>query len=232
MRTSRSRHGRRGRQGGRRDVTIDEPGGLSDRRATTPPARGLILADTKFEWGFDDETGELLAGRRGAHARQLAVLVNANRIVPAGRSRRSTSSSSATGSKRRAGTRRARRRGCPRTSSRRRAASMSRRIERLTGQCVSLEITPLLSQPTDCRCTQCHAPIPDRRRIARAGTDRDRRGLSVGHHARYGAHRPRARAPAGRLRARQAAEARDRPDHRRVGRFSRRDHRCARSRCA
>ena len=36
--------------------------------------------------------------------------------------------------------------------------------------------------------------------------------------------RPRARAPPGRLRARQAAEAGDGPDHRRVGRLSRRDH--------
>ena len=38
----------------------NEPGSLS----SSPPAhalgRGLILADTKFEWGFDDETGELL----------------------------------------------------------------------------------------------------------------------------------------------------------------------------
>ena len=28
--------------------------------ALTPTGRDLILADTKFEWGFDDETGELL----------------------------------------------------------------------------------------------------------------------------------------------------------------------------
>ena len=30
------------------------------RPPTTPSRSGLILADTKFEWGFDDRTGELL----------------------------------------------------------------------------------------------------------------------------------------------------------------------------
>ena len=30
---------------------------------------GLILADTKFEWGFDDRNRRVAAGRRGAHAR-------------------------------------------------------------------------------------------------------------------------------------------------------------------
>ena len=34
---------------------------------------------------------------------------------------------------------------------------------------------------------RCHAPIPDRRRVARAGLDRDRRRLSVGRRARHGA---------------------------------------------
>ena len=44
--------------------------------------RGLILADTKFEWGFDRQTGKLLAGRRAADPRQLAVL--APGFVPPG----------------------------------------------------------------------------------------------------------------------------------------------------
>ena len=56
--------------------------------------------------------------------------------------------------------------------------------------------------------------------------DRHRRRLSVGSHARHGTDRPRARAPAGRLRPGQAAEARNRPDHRRFGRLSRRHHGC------
>ena len=59
MRTSRSRRWPSRRHGGRRDVTIDEPGRLSDRRGPRLES-GLILADTKFEWGFDDRTGELL----------------------------------------------------------------------------------------------------------------------------------------------------------------------------
>ena len=47
-------------------------------------------------------------------------------------------------------------------------------------------------------------------------------GFPVGRRARHGADRPRAGASPGRLRARQAAEARDRPDHRRFGRLPRR----------
>ncbi len=42
-------------------------------------ARGIILADTKFEFGLDAD-GTLRAGRRGADARLLAVL--AGRLVP------------------------------------------------------------------------------------------------------------------------------------------------------
>ena len=37
--------------------------------------RDLILADTKFEWGFDDETGELLLVDEALHSGQLEVLV-------------------------------------------------------------------------------------------------------------------------------------------------------------
>ena len=126
--------GRRGRQGGRRDVTIDEPGGLPDRRRRMPLGRGLILADTKFEWGFDDETGELLLGRRGAHARQLAVLVE--RFVSAGRAAavvrqavrpRLARDDRLGQGEPAAAIARGRR-------ARRRATSTSRRIEKLTGQ--------------------------------------------------------------------------------------------------
>ena len=39
-------------------------------------ARGVILADTKFEFGLDGD-GELVARRRGAHARLLALLARA-----------------------------------------------------------------------------------------------------------------------------------------------------------
>ena len=88
--------------------------------------RGLILADTKFEWGFDDETGELLLVDE-VLTPDSSRYWPGMRIAPAVRSRRSTSSSSATGSRRPAGTRRARRRGCPRTSWTRRATSTSRR---------------------------------------------------------------------------------------------------------
>ena len=89
-------------------------------------SRGLILADTKFEWGFDERDRRAAAGGRGADARQLALLADGTRIGPAVRSRRSTSSSSATGSKRPAGTRRARRRAARRRRGPRPAPSTSR----------------------------------------------------------------------------------------------------------
>ena len=116
-------------------------------RRGTPPGCGLILADTKFEWGFDDETGELLLVDEVLTPDSSRYWSISTRIVPAGRSRRSTSSSSATGSKRQAGTRRARRRDCPRTSSRRRAASMSR-LRAADRQTSSVEINDRAGIPT------------------------------------------------------------------------------------
>ena len=96
-------------------------------------ARGLILADTKFEWGFDaDDRRALLVDE--------VLTPDSSRywsksIVSPGRAatvvRQAVRSRLARDE--RTGTRRARRRRCPRTSSRKRAASTSRLIERLTG---------------------------------------------------------------------------------------------------
>ena len=100
------------------------------------------------------------------------------RIVRAARSRRSTSSSSATGSRRRAGTRRARRRDCPTDVVARTREKYVEAYETPDRPGIPVEMT------SDRRC---HAPIPDRRRVARAGPDRDRRRVSVGRRARHGA---------------------------------------------
>ena len=63
---------------------------------STPRERGIILADTKFEFGRDAD-GDDRARRRGADARLLALLAAPTATSPAARSRRSTSSTCATG---------------------------------------------------------------------------------------------------------------------------------------
>jgi hypothetical protein len=67
------------------------------RPRRSPAGRGLILADTKFEFGRRPTPGPDRAGRRGADPGLLAVLAGRRLGTRAGRSRRSTSSSSATG---------------------------------------------------------------------------------------------------------------------------------------
>ena len=75
-----------------RDVSI----ALYSFAADHARERGVILADTKFEFGLDDD-GELVARRRGAHARLLALLARRRLRSRAARSRASTSSTCATG---------------------------------------------------------------------------------------------------------------------------------------
>ena len=89
-------------------------------------ARGILIADTKFEFGLDGD-GAPRARRRGVHARLVPLL--AGRRVRAGRrrSRPSTSSSSATTARRSAGTRRRPARSCRTTSSPALARATSRR---------------------------------------------------------------------------------------------------------
>ncbi len=105
------------------------------------------------------------ADRRGADARQLAVLAARIHTGRADRSRRSTSSTSATGWTPRAGTRPVPRRPCPPTSWRRTREKYIRGVRDPYRPVVSLEVI-------------AHAPLPDRRRVARAGLDRDRRRVS------------------------------------------------------
>ena len=66
---------------------------------------GIILADTKFEFGLDDD-GELRADRRGADARLVALLAGRRLRARRRASRASTSSTCATGCATPAGTRR------------------------------------------------------------------------------------------------------------------------------
>ena len=68
------------------------------RGAELARQRGIIIADTKFEWGRVD--GRADSDRRSADARQLAILAGRSVSSPAAASRRTTSNSSATGSRR------------------------------------------------------------------------------------------------------------------------------------
>ena len=67
--------------------------------------RGILIADTKFEFGLDARRAAR-ARRRGADARTRRASGPPTSTRPAARSRRSTSSSSATTARRSAGTRR------------------------------------------------------------------------------------------------------------------------------
>ena len=95
--------------------------------------RGVILADTKFEFGLDDD-GELVVGDE-------VLTPDSSRYWPAdgyaGRaaaSRASTSSTCATGPRAAAGTRRRRRRRSPTTSSQGTRARYVEAYERITGE--------------------------------------------------------------------------------------------------
>ena len=94
----------RGRQRECRVATIDEPGRLR-MAADHAAACGLILADTKLEWGFDDESGDLLLVDEVFTPDSSRYWSRHALSARAGRSRRLTSSSCATGWKRPAGTR-------------------------------------------------------------------------------------------------------------------------------
>ena len=175
--------------------------------------KGLILADTKFEWGRDPETGELLlidevltpdSSRYWPSAdvqagRPAAVVRQAVRPRLARRHRLGQGQPAAAPARRR-------RRADPR--------EVHPGVRDPDRPAVPLEVTD-------------HAPLPDRRRVARPGPDGHRRGVPLGHHPRHRGHQPRAEAPTGRLRPGQAADAGDRPGHRRVGDLPRRDHRRA-----
>ena len=73
-------------------------------RRSTRAARGILIADTKFEFGIDAE-GRLVLGRRGSSRRTPRASGPPTSTRPGGRSRRSTSSSRATTASRSAGTR-------------------------------------------------------------------------------------------------------------------------------
>ena len=94
--------------------------------------RGIILADTKLEFGLDDD-GRLVLARRGVHARLVALLAGRRVRARRTRSRRSTSSSCATTASRSAGTRPTRARSCRTTSSTGTRARYVEAFERLTG---------------------------------------------------------------------------------------------------
>ena len=66
--------------------------------------RGIIIADTKFEFGTDAD-GNALSDRRGPYARLVALLAGGASIDPAAARPASTSSTCATGSRASAGTR-------------------------------------------------------------------------------------------------------------------------------
>ena len=97
-------------------------------------AHGVILADTKFEFGFDRETKELTLIDEVGDARLVAVLAGRRLRGRATRSRRSTSSTCATGSTRAAGTTSRRRPRCPTTWSSATAAKYREAYERISGE--------------------------------------------------------------------------------------------------
>ena len=63
----------------RRRTAPPQPGDLCRAAPSWPAQRGIIIADTKFEWGRVD--GETHSDRRSAHARQFPLL--AGRSIPA-----------------------------------------------------------------------------------------------------------------------------------------------------
>ena len=105
--------------------------------ATTPPPRGIIIADTKFEFGTRRRR-HAAADRRGADARQLALL--AGRPLRAGPDPAQLRQAAAARLPRRAsgaraaGTARRRRRRCRPRWSRRPAGATSRRSGCITGR--------------------------------------------------------------------------------------------------
>ena len=104
--------------------------------ATTPPPRGIIIADTKFEFGTDCRRHPS-PDRRGADARLLPVL--AGRPLPAGSSPAQLRQAAAAGlpgraqARRANGTARRLRRRCPRGGRRPPADATSRRSACLPG---------------------------------------------------------------------------------------------------
>ena len=104
--------------------------------ATTPPRRGIIIADTKFEFGHDARR-HAAAHRRGADARFLALLargpLRAGRHPAELRQAAAARLSRGAPAGRQAGTARRRRRRCPPRSSTRPARATSRRTGCLTG---------------------------------------------------------------------------------------------------
>ena len=105
----------------------------TSRRPSTRAERGIIIADTKFEFGLD-AAGEVVLGDE-------VLTPDSSRFWPAegyaagrARSRRSTSSTCATGWRRSTGTRRRPGRSCPTRSSRARARRYVEAYELLTGE--------------------------------------------------------------------------------------------------
>ena len=107
-----------------RDVSIE----LYRFAADHARERGVILADTKFEFGLDDD-GELVLGDE-VLTPDSSRFWPLDRYEPGARSRASTSSTSATGRPAAAGTRRRPRRRSPTTSSPARASATSRPTRR------------------------------------------------------------------------------------------------------
>ena len=64
-----------------KNFAIADAAPLSIGGADYATAKGIIIADTKFEWGRGDRTAKLYPHRRSADARQLALL--ACRRLPA-----------------------------------------------------------------------------------------------------------------------------------------------------
>ena len=102
------------------------PGRLPPGRASWPPQRGILIADTKLEFGRDAATGDDRARRRGADPRLVAVLAGRPLGSRGGRSSRSTSSTCATGRPTLDWDRTAPGRRCPPRSSPRPAPATSR----------------------------------------------------------------------------------------------------------
>ena len=89
-----------------RSASTRSSGSRSSSTASSPARaleRGIILADTKLEFGVDDQGRLVLADE--AFTPDSSRFWPADEYAPAGRSRRSTSSSSATTARRSAGTR-------------------------------------------------------------------------------------------------------------------------------
>ena len=105
--------------------------------------RGIIVADTKFEFGRDAAPGDR-PRRRGAHPRLVALLAGRPATSRATRSRRSTSSTSATGSTSPASgwdqTPPTRRRRCPTDVVEQTRAKYVEAYERLTGRTYGLKL--------------------------------------------------------------------------------------------